>query len=65
MSCKCICTAMNQNAVRKVKPTCMDSLYSSSSRALTFPDFLIRQMDLPLMSVLDLLGPSTAMPANK
>lgn len=44
---------------------CMDSLYSSSSRALTFPDFLIRQMDLLLMSVLDLFGPSTAMPANK
>lgn len=48
-----------------MKPAWMDSLYSSSSRALTFPDFLIRQMDLLLMSVLDLLGPSTAMPANK
>lgn len=58
MSCKCICIAMRWNAMR-------NSLYSSSSRALTFPDFLIRQMDLLLMSVLDLSGPSTAMPANK
>lgn len=56
---------MKWNVMRNVKPTCVDSLYSSSSRALTFPDFLIRQMDLLLMSVLDLLGPSTAMPANK
>lgn len=42
----------------------VNSLYSSSSRALTFPDFLIRQMDLPPMSVFDLFGPSTAMPAE-
>lgn len=40
------------------------SLYSSSSRALTFPVFLIKQMGLPLMLLVFLLGPSTAIPIS-
>lgn len=43
---------------------CKNLLYNSSSRALTFPLCLIKQMVFPLMSVFVLLEPSTAIPAK-
>lgn len=43
----------------------MNSLYNSSSRALTFPVFLIRQIWLPLMLLEILEGPSTAIPVSE
>lgn len=43
----------------------MNSLYNSSSRALTFPVFLIRQIWLPLMLLEIFEGPSTAMPVSE